>query len=133
MNKKRIATAAVATTAVGALVAVPLVALTAGPAFADKERNGSCSKGGTYEFSVDKENGGFEVDSEVDTRTAGVQWRITVKHDGKVATRVVRTTDREGEVSRDLWRKNTAGKDHFVLRAKNLSNGSVCSASITAR
>ena len=133
MNTKRIAVTAVATTAAGALVAVPLVALSAAPAFADRERNGSCSKGGTYELGVDKERGGFEVDTEVDTRTAGVKWRLTIKHDGKVATRVVRTTDREGEVSRDVWRAGTAGKDVFTFRAVNLENGSVCKASITAR
>ena len=133
MNRKRIVTTAVATTLAGAVVAVPVVALTSGPAFADQERNGSCSGAGTYELSVDKERGGFEVDTEVDTRAANQQWRITIKHDGNVATRVVRTSDNEGEVSRDIFRNNTKGKDVFSFRAKNLDTGSLCTASITAR
>ena len=91
---KKILIAAAATAAVGA------TALVAAPAHADVERRGTCA-GATYELSVDRERGGFEVDADLDNATPGSTWRVAIQHDGTVVTSTVRTADREGEIDVD--------------------------------
>ena len=48
----------------GALLAVPTAVLVSAPAYADVERQGTCGTG-RYELSVDRENGGFEVNADL--------------------------------------------------------------------
>lgn len=128
MNKRIIAGSLTA-----ALVGAPLALAVAAPAHADLEQRDSCSRGGNAELSVDREGKGFELDVDIDTHRAGDRWQIAIRHDGKLVSRVVRTTDREGEVDRELYRPNTKGKDAFVLWARNLETGSVCDVRVTTR
>ncbi len=65
MKKILIAGAATAAAAVGA------TALVATPAHADVERRGTCA-GATYELSVDRERGGYDVDADLDALQATV-------------------------------------------------------------
>ena len=123
MKKTIAATALLATAAAGATV------LVAAPANADVERRGTCA-GATYELNVDRERGGFEVDADIDNARVGSEWRVTLRHDGKVATSRVLTADSEGELDLDAWRKNTAGKDVFKLTVTP-TGGASCSTSIS--
>jgi hypothetical protein len=123
MKKTLIATTLVATAAAGTTV------LLAAPANADVERRGTCA-GATYELSVDRERGGFEVDADVDRATVGSQWRVPIRHDGALATTRVLRADDEGELDLDVRRRNTAGTDTFTL-VLTPAGGKACSARIT--
>ena len=122
---KKTVTALALTAAAGATV------LVATPAHADVERRGTCA-GAAYELSVDRERGGFEVDADIDNARVGSEWRVTLRHDGKVTTSRVLRADDEGELDLDAWRRNTAGKDVFRLTVTP-AGGSSCSARITMR
>lgn len=113
---------------VTALVAVPLTFAAMAPANADVDRQGVCGIG-SYEFSVDKERTGYELDASIENVKPGSSWTFVVRQDGKRLTKVTRTADNEGEVDIDAFAKNTAGKDKFALTA---TSGSVkCGSSIT--
>ena len=87
----------IATTALVATAAAGTTVLIASPASADVERRGTCA-GATYELNVDRERGGFEVDADLDRAAVGSEWRVTIRHDGKVATSRVLRADNEGEL-----------------------------------
>jgi hypothetical protein len=96
----------------------------------DVERRGSCSDTSHWELDLSKDNGGIEVDFEVDQRVAGDVWRVTLKHDGDVFFNDTRTThaDDDGGASFDVERHvdDHSGTDHFVARAVNRSTDEVC-------
>ena len=123
MKKIIASTTLVATAAAGTIV------LVAGPASADVERRGTCA-GATYELTVDRERGGYEVDADIDRARVGSEWRVTVRHDGKVATSRILRADDEGELDLDAWRRNTAGKDVFKLTVTP-AGGASCSTTIS--
>ena len=124
MKKTLIATTAVLATA-------GTTALVAAPAHADVERRGTCA-GATYELNVDRERGGFEVDADIDGARVGSAWRVTIRHDGKVATSRVLRADDEGELDLDTFRRNTPGKDVFRLTVTP-AGGASCSTKVTLR
>jgi hypothetical protein len=124
MKKTLIATTALLATA-------GTTALVAAPAHADVERRGTCA-GATYELNVDRERGGFEVDADIDNARVGSEWRVTIRHDGKVATSRVLRADDEGELDLDTFRRNTAGKDVFKLTVTP-AGGASCSTKVTLR
>lgn len=124
MKKTLIATTALLATA-------GTTALVAAPAHADVERRGTCA-GATYELNVDRERGGFEVDADIDNARVGSEWRVTIRHDGKVATSRVLRADDEGELDLDTFQRNTAGKDVFKLTVTP-AGGASCSTKITLR
>ena len=124
MKKTLIATTALLATA-------GTTALVAAPAHADVERRGTCA-GATYELNVDRERGGFEVDADIDEARVGSAWRVTIRHDGKVATSRVLRADDEGELDLDTFRRNTPGKDVFRLTVTP-AGGASCSTKVTLR
>ena len=122
------ATRITALSGVTALIAAPLTFAAMAPASADVDRHGACGAG-VYEFSVDKERTGYEIDASIDGVLPGSQWTFVVRHDGNRVTKVTRTADREGEVDVDAYTKNAAGKDKFSFVAKNGTTS--CGTSIT--
>ena len=128
MSYLRTTTAAVGATA---LLAVPATMLIASPAQA-VDRSERCD-GARIELSVEKDDGRFEVEADVDNAPRGSQWRIVLKQDGNTFTNVVRTADNEGDVSVDRNRPNTAGKDVFKLKANKVGTGGSCVITITRR
>lgn len=124
MKKTLIATTALLATA-GTTV------LVAAPANADVEKRGTCA-GATFELNVDRERGGFEVDADLDNAPVGSEWRVAIRHDGKLATSRVLTADNEGELDLGVYRKNTAGKDVFKLTVTP-AGGASCSLTATLR
>lgn len=119
----------IASTALLATAAAGTTVLVAGPASADVDRTGTCA-GATYELSVDRERGGWEVDADLDNARPGSSWRVALRHDGQVVTSKVHTADAEGEIDVDAWRRDTAGSDSFVLKVK-LVGGTSCSTKVT--
>lgn len=124
MKKTLIATTALLATA-------GTTALVAAPAHADVERRGTCA-GATYELNVDRERGGFEVDADIDNARVGSEWRVSIRHDGKVATSRVLRADNEGELDLDTFQRNTAGKDVFKLTVTP-AGGASCSTKVALR
>ncbi|WP_210441476.1 hypothetical protein [Nocardioides xinjiangensis] len=121
----------IATTALVATAAAGTTVLAAGPASADAERRGTCA-GATYELGVDRERGGFEVDADVDGARVGSEWRVTIRHDGRVATSRVLRADGEGELDLDTFRRDTAGSDTFRLSVTP-AGGRTCSTKVAVR
>jgi hypothetical protein len=123
--KKTLITTTALVAAAGATV------LVATPAHADVERRGTCA-GATYELSVDRERGGFEVDADLDRARPGSTWTVTLRHDGAVATSRTLRADAEGEIDVDTWRRDTAGTDTFRLTVRP-AGGTACSTRATLR
>ena len=121
----------IAGTALAATAAAGTTLLVAAPASADVERRGTCA-GATFELNVDRERGGFEVDADIDNARPGSEWRVAIRHDGRLATSRVLRADGEGELDLDTFRRNTAGKDTFGL-AVTPAGGSACSVKVTLR
>ena len=115
MRKSLLTTVALSTvTAV-----VPALALTAAPASAgdgDVEKSRSCG-GFRIELKVGPEDGGWEVESDVDDARGGSKWRIVIRQDGRRVFNRIRTAGPRGDVEVDLRRPNTAGSDTFRFRA----------------
>ena len=124
MKKTLIATTALLATAGGA-VAV------AAPASADVERRGTCA-GATFELNVDRERGGWDVDADLEGARAHSDWKVAIRHEGKVvASRTLRADD-EGDPDLDVFRRDPRGADTFKLTVKPVG-GSACSTSLTVR
>ncbi len=123
---------AVALSAVTATL--PALALTAGPAQAgddDIEKSRSCG-GFRIELKVGPEDGGWDVESDVDDARAGSDWRIVIRQDGRTVFNRIRTAGPGGDVEVDLRRPNTAGSDTFRFRAHPAGNPDrACSLRIT--
>lgn len=125
---------AAATLGATALLATPLVALSATPAVA-VDRDFRCH-GAEVDFEVDKERkggrAGFEIDIDVDDAKPGSKWRVKLRHDGKTVHSKVYFADRDGEIEVNKWRKNTKGKDRFKAIVKPAGK-TACSRVITRR
>jgi hypothetical protein len=123
-------TAALAT--VGALLAVPTAVLAASPASAetDVDRNGVCG-GGRYEFSVDREDGGYEVSVDLDNVAPGSRWKVVMRQDGNTFFSRTLTADNEGDLDVDRNRANRSGNDTFKFRATRADRSASCSRTIT--
>ncbi len=132
-NARRVAglsTAAVLTA--GAVTVATVV-----PAYADIERQGRVS-GAHYDFSVDRERGGFEVSFDLDNAAPGSRWVVRMSHDGKryfnrTVTARADDDDRDGEFEIERWRGNTAGKDVFRVSIRKVGTSTTKVVKITTR
>ena len=118
----------IATTALVATAAAGTAVLVAAPASADVERRGTCA-GATFELSVDRERGGFEVDADLDGARPGSSWRVAIRHDGKVVTSKVRTADREGEIDVDAFASGSPGDATYAVTFTP-ADGEPCTATL---
>ena len=114
-----------------ALLASPLTFMAAAPAAAaDREfRYG----GAEIEFDVEKDDGRFEVDVDVDDAKSGSTWRIVLRHDGKRFHKKVHRADSDGDIEIDKNRRDTRGKDVFKLRIKKIGGPTAVTRTIRAR
>lgn len=110
-----------ATMGTAALLATPL--LTASPASAtDRDfRVG----GAQVDYSVERDDGRYEVDVDIDSAKPGSKWRITLWQNGNRYFKDVRRADGDGDV-RDVeqTRKNTRGQDVFKVKIKRVGGDS---------
>jgi len=121
---KRFVTALV----VGVLFLIPATSALAGQN--DVIRRGSCSGQSDWKLKLSSEDGGIEVEFEVDQNVVGDRWRVKIRHDGDVAFRGTRITrGASGSFEVRTVESNRAGSDTFRARARNLSTGEVCAGS----
>lgn len=93
----------------------------------DVEVPGRCTGQTRSELDLSYEDGGIEVEFEVDQNRNGVRWRVVLLHNGKrVASRVGVTRGRSGSFEARFVTANRAGLDRFVARATR--PGEVCRA-----
>ena len=116
--------------ALALLAVVPASVVLAAPANADVEKRIRC-QGAVVELSVDREDGRYEVELDIDGARRGSTWGVVLRHDGTAYTRVVRTADRDGEVDVDRVRPNRAGKDKFGVTVTHRASGVRCSTAVT--
>jgi hypothetical protein len=113
-----------AAVAVGAaLLAVPTALAKDG----DIEVAGTCTKATTSKLKLSEEDGGIEVEFEVDQNRNGVRWRVVLLRNGQqVASRVRVTRGPSGSFEARVVTGNRPGVDRFVARATRV--GERCSA-----
>lgn len=114
----------VAALTLAGLTAAPLAVLTAAPASA-VEREGRCD-GAEFQLEVERDNGRFDVDADIDDATPGSKWRVILKHEGRNFYNVQRTADSDGDISVDRTRPNTRGADTFVMKINKVGTGGSC-------
>jgi len=108
-------------------LAVPFSALPAIAKDGDVERTGSCSHSSDWKLKLSPEDGGLEVEFEVDQNVVGAKWKVVMKHDGNRFFRDRRTTKAPSgsfEVRRVI--NNRSGSDRVTAKARNLRTGEFC-------
>jgi len=120
-----------ATIGTAALLATPLSLVAASPAAA-ADREFRCA-GADVDFDVEKDDGRFEVDVDIDDAKPGSKWRIVLRHDGNRFHKKVHRADNDGEIDIDKNRPNTNGKDVFKLKVKRIGGPKACTRTITKR
>ncbi|QYJ03134.1 hypothetical protein KUV85_12405 [Nocardioides panacisoli] len=112
---------ATATLGAAALLAAPVSMLGAAPASAGPEKDREFRiAGAEVDFEVEKDDGRFEVDVDLDDARPGTKWRVVLRHDGRTFHNKVHRADGDGEVDVDKKRRNTRGADVFKLTVKRI-------------
>jgi hypothetical protein len=125
-----------------AFVALALVASVLGPvALADSGsgsndgrviREGNCTGASDWKLKTKREDGGLEVEFEVDQNVNGDDWRVTLLRNGTRFFRGIRTTQPpSGSFEVERRTGNAPGEDHIVGRARNLRTDEFCRGSLT--
>lgn len=114
----------------GALLVAGLLSAVVPAAMAgdnDVRRGGGCSSDSTWKLKLSEEDGGIEVEYEVDQNVTGDRWRVKLFRDGKRFFKGTRTTKGpSGSFEVERVTKNGGGSDRFKARARNLSTGERC-------
>lgn len=114
----------------GAMALTVGAALPASAKDGDVERRGSCSGSTHWKLKLSPEDGGIEVEYEVDSNVNGQSWRVKLFKNGNRifrGTRVTKAPSGSFEVRRVT--SNGAGTDNFRARAVNPNSGEVCKGS----
>jgi hypothetical protein len=120
---------------VGALLALVVVALAAAPTGVAKDGDirvaGTCTGSTTSKIKLSAEDGGIEVEFEVDQNRNGVPWRVTLSQNGRTVARLTRVTRApSGSFEARKVTSDRPGAD--VLRGRAVSpTGEVCTARAT--
>jgi hypothetical protein len=118
-----------------ALLALVVVALTAAPAGVAKRGDirvrGTCTGSATSKIKLSAEDGGIEVEFEVDQNRNGVPWRVTLAQNGRTVARLTRVTRApSGSFEARIVTPDRPGAD--VLRGRAVSpSGEICTARAT--
>ena len=93
----------------------------------DIERRGSCSGSTDWKMKLSPEDGGIEVEYEVDSNVVGQTWRVKISQNGERIFRGRRQTQgASGSFSVRVVANDTAGTDSFRGKAVNPDTGEVC-------
>lgn len=96
----------------------------------DVERRGSCSSGTEWKLKLSPEDGGIEVEYEVDSNQNGERWRVKIVQDGDRIFRGTRVTQGpSGSFEVRVVTSDGAGTDNFLAKAKNPATGETCRGS----
>jgi hypothetical protein len=115
------------TVLVAVLGASLVLAAAAGAKDGDVLRAGTCTQASTSKLKLGPEDGGIEVEFEVDQNRNGVRWKVVVVRNGSVvASRTRVTRGPSGSFELELVTRNVSGTDRFVARATRA--GETCTA-----
>jgi hypothetical protein len=95
-------------------------------------RTGSCTGGADWKLKLSPEDGKIEVEFEVDQNQNGQTWNVRLKRDGNLVWKGQRTTHAPSgsfEVRRVI--SDESGADHIKARARHPASGQVCRGSAT--
>ncbi len=110
--------------------AMALTIAGAAPAIAgdrDVIREGACSGSSDWKLKLSPEDGGLEVEFEVDSNVIGQTWRVRLFHNDVRFFAGTRTTvGPSGSFELRRVTDNKAGTDSFRARAANPATGEVC-------
>jgi hypothetical protein len=110
---------------IGAVLLLPTAALAKD---GDVRVVGSCTASTTSKLKLSAEDGGIEVEFEVDQNRNGVRWTVTLQRNGTfVGRRVGVTRGPSGSFEARFVTRNGSGADRFVARATN-GSGERCTA-----
>lgn len=115
---------------IAALVAAAFPAAMATAGDDDVIRRGGCSINSDWKLKLSPQDGGLEVEFEVDQNRAGQRWRVILKRDGIRFFRGIRTTN-ETSGSFTVRRQVSQSMGDFVGRARNLSSDELCRGSVS--
>jgi hypothetical protein len=117
----------ITTVLVAVLGASLVLAAAAGAKDGDVLRAGTCTQASTSKLKLGPEDGGIEVEFEVDQNRNGVRWKVVVVRNGSVvASRTRVTRGPSGSFELELVTRNVSGTDRFVARATRA--GETCTA-----
>ena len=121
---KRVLVSAVGTVAALILLAVPSAFADSGPRVIE---TGRCSGASDWKLKVKREDGGLEVEYEIDQNVNGDRWRVVLRHNGdKFADVIRRTRPPSGSFEVERIVNNRAGEDRIRARARNRQTGEIC-------
>lgn len=93
------------------------------------ERSGQCSGSARWDLKVKTDDGGLEVEGEVDSNVNGQTWSWRIVHNGSVSARGTATTrGPSGSFSVERRITNLAGTDRVAFAASR--NGQTCRGSL---
>jgi hypothetical protein len=112
-----------------ALVGAAAVASGAGAKDRDVEVAGTCTGATRAELDLSDEDGGIEVEFEVDQNRNGVRWTVALYRNGSFVGRRVRVTrGPSGSFEARFVTRNGPGADRFVARASRAGERCVARA-----
>ena len=113
-----------------AIVAVSVLALAALPAAAGGREvieRGQCSGPSDWKLKVKADDGGLELEFEVDQNRNGEVWSVRIFQDGdRIFAGRRTTTAPSGSFEVERRPADRAGTDRFVARARNVGTGERC-------
>ena len=113
--------------AVGAIMVLSLFALPASAGGREVILTGDCSGRSDWKLKVKADDGGLEVELEVDQNVVGDTWSVRIAQDGERIFAGRRTTKApSGSFEVQRMTSGNGGTDHFVARARNRSTDEVC-------
>jgi uncharacterized membrane protein len=109
-----------------AAVALPAVGLpTAHAGDDEKVRRGQCTGTADWKLKVKTDDGGLEVEAEVDSNVDGQTWKWVLRHDGDVVDRG-RSQTRGPSGSFDVERRTSDGAGTDAVRFRAQHGDQVC-------
>lgn len=118
----------------GASLAAAALAVPAAATASDDEiRNaGQCSGGTTSKIKVKPDDGGLEVEFEVDQNRSGVKWKVKMKDNADVVFKgSARTHGPSGSFEIERKISNQPGTDSIKGTARNTETGERCAAKVS--
>jgi hypothetical protein len=98
----------------------------------DIRRRGECSGGSSSKIRVKPDDGGLEVEFEIDQNRNGVRWKVKIKDNSEVVIRdSARTKPPSGSFSFERRIPNRSGTDNIVGIARNKRSGERCVAKVS--
>ena len=122
----------IAIVALSVVAAMTMVAAPASAGGREVREQGSCSAASDWKLKVKADDGGLELEFEVDQNVTGDTWRVRVLQDGdRIFTGRRQTRGPSGSLEISLRPVNTSGGDRFVAKARNPATDEVCRGTAT--